>query len=119
MNVLAKIYGSFRRLNGIEPIIVDIERDKYIYVLDYKNSNKVLYLVDDTREAVEVLCSMYRSQLYNPNSRDMLSILRTAKMHGFSVEDVANIYGECMRISNGDITARSNRGYKIAELKIE
>ena len=70
-----------------------MEIEKYIYLI---NEN-IAYNVEDPHDCVNAIVDEY--QTYDVSMYDLLASIA---IYGFSVEEVINIYAECMKISDGD-----------------
>ena len=67
--------------------------DKYILII----GEDVTIDVIDAQDCVDEILAEY--QRYDAS---MYDVLASIAIHGFSAEEVINIYAECMKISDGD-----------------
>lgn len=72
------------------------------------NNKKVIVIEDGTTYNVDNKKDCVKAVIeeYIKYDVSMSEVLASVEIQGFSVEDVVDIYAECMKISDGDVTVR-------------
>ena len=71
--------------------------------MKYLNINEEYIPVKTLRDAFNII---WREFINDVNSTSMFDVLSNITTSGFSLEEVTELYGECMKLSDGDILVR-------------
>lgn len=80
---------------------------RYIYEYDAGKNRYIVHKIRTVRQAARVIIGKYNGSKYNVSIKD---VFRKQHIHGFAMEDLINIYGECLeRATNNALVCVGNK----------